>query len=575
MANTFDFGAFNKKTAVIPIILCFLLYAVDLMMGFQGIPISSFQKFPSFLASTGRVILAFLGAGVLIYYLFKIKNAAPATIVTFSITLFLALCILFFGGGKTIPHLLGLVFIFITLEDGTSWEAKSVWFSILLIYDFIIQSAINLSAYGVSQGTLIFVFPLYGIYAFSRAASYEYYPFLKGFYTVFAAGLILAAPLYTLEKISVYNQMKTMDPDMIKNGVQGYFGKVFTNIGMTFSTMGSGFVQLFNTSAYAPSGNQEEVEDPQGVFLKELEGGDIRFSEGSPVYVFARLEAKVLDKPIDVTITCNTSIETDTGIEEIRGIVDEESKAEYMTVPVFSGVERTVPCIFSQNTGNPLKEGSYDIKYYAKFDFAADSRLKIYMMERNRLINDFVLLQDKGLEPTKENVLLELYDIKDTTPVSIFTSGPLELDIGTEKVPWDLALTNNIRPSIGVAMKNIWESNAKIESINTIYLKVPDTMTLTGADCLGIPLAKEPSNSPQAEAGYNVYSLKPGWTDIKDYVGLKCPITIATGTLDNVPVTTRFLKAHVDYTYLLEESTSLDVDPALITGDPQEAIENS
>jgi hypothetical protein len=271
------------------------------------------------------------------------------------------------------------------------------------------------------------------------------------------------------------------------------------------------------------------------------------------------LEAKTLEKPMNIKVSCNTTVEENDTEIEIMGIVNEDNQATEIEVPVFSGVERNIPCLFEN-----LSAGDYDIEFKAEFVFAADSTHKIYMMERERMLNDFRVLDDKGIESTKENILSQIYDIQDTNPESIYTTGPIELAIGTDKVPWDLAATNNVKPLFGLTIKNIWEDGGKIEKINAIYFKVPQPMTIQKNTCTGIPLDVMSSQDVQEkEGGYTVYKLDPKIEDIKDEATIGCYLVVDNTALDPAPVTTRYLKAHADYTYILSKKVTIEVEAPL------------
>jgi len=86
MVDIQSLSSFNKKTAIIPFVLCVLLYLIDwLVIGFVGIPISSFKSFPNFLVISGRVIGVLIVAGLLVYALVN-KNVNRKSVLIFSLT---------------------------------------------------------------------------------------------------------------------------------------------------------------------------------------------------------------------------------------------------------------------------------------------------------------------------------------------------------------------------------------------------------------------------------------------------------------------------------------------------------
>ena len=304
----------------------------------------------------------------------------------------------------------------------------------------------------------------------------------------------------------------------------------------------------FNYDYY--SGDQEKVEIPQGVYLKELERGDLIYRPGSPIYVWARLEAKTLDEKITADISCKTEDENEV---EIFGQIDEP------TVTILTGVERSIPCEFAN-----LDEGDYEIKFTADFNFGADARKKVYLMDRERMINDFEVLIDRGLKPSKEDVLRELYDIQDTEPESIVTSGPISVAIATDSVPWDIGESYNFKPLFGVTIENIWQDGGTVKKITKIEFMVPEDMEIEDCD------QEVDTNNFDTESEFKIYKVDPDSEliqDIEDYVTINCRMNVDHDNLDNTPVTTRFLKVHVDYEYVLEEEIDIEVEGYGLEGD--------
>ncbi|MFH2020808.1 MAG: hypothetical protein ABIJ34_05305 [archaeon] len=471
------------------------------------------------------------------------------------------------GGYRTILHIIFPMLIIGSLPE--SEIAKDDRIKTLIgwyLLDFLTPGIA--SAFLPKEFALVFgnslVIPYWVIFASMHAYNLSN----NGFYYLILGIIVFMSALNFMSSLNVYN----LSQNNINEVRQGFFNvaaKSWETVTNMFNQATNSFTQLFNQSYY--DGTPEQTEKPQGLYLKEMDRGDIDFRTDYPVYLWARLEANTLDQEIEASVICYTEVEDDFGTRIIKGIVDEDSKSTEMRLSVINGVERSIPCIFEN-----LPEGSYDVYYNATFTFSTEARKKIYMMNRDRLLSDLDLLHNKGKDPKIEDVLSELYDITDTDPTSIYTTGPIQLAIGTDKVPWDIGERNNIKPLFGVTVSNMWHTGGKIAHIDNLYLKIPDSFSFTSLErSCTFPITE---TSEQSELGYRIYKVAntKELSDVKDYVTINCHMTIDQArSLDPLPVTTRSLKTRVDYTYLMQEEISIDVNPGFLSDDAQEIIARS
>jgi hypothetical protein len=353
--------------------------------------------------------------------------------------------------------------------------------------------------------------------------------------------------------------IQTEDPAEIVRGALGFyktvFGKLFDNFSERTGAGIHGFFQLFNTSSYITTpGQTEEVEEPQGLTIKELEQGDRIFREGSSVYTTSMLEAKTLDKPIEAYVICYTELEDEYGESYIEyGKINSREGSVKFTIISFS--QHTIRCSF-----DTLPKGKYEIVFNASFDFGSEISKKIYLMDRQRLENDRISLENKGKDPSSSNVLRELYDIQDIDPVPIYTSGPVELGIGTDNLPIDIARGEIRQAQFSVSAENEWSRGGKISKFNNIYLKIPDTFWFSSlTDSCDLKIS---STNEQNEQGYRTYKLEldERFSNIKNKVGVSCILDMDSNSLDySKPVTTRFLKSYVEYNYVMQQKVNVDV----------------
>jgi len=408
------------------------------------------------------------------------------------------------------------------------------------------------------------------IYVIFEAYSYESSKVLRLIYNILIIFFIGSVLITVIDGIHIYNIVQTSSPDEIIEDITHFWSGTATSFGDGLKNAGHGFIQLFNTSQYYNTydSTQETTEQEQGLYLEEIERGDFEYTTESPVHLWARLVARTLDDEITARVTCYAETENiyDDNII-IEGIVDEETSATELEISIFSGVERTIPCIFDEDEySNGLTEdGDYEIIYNTTFNFASDSRKKIYMMGRERMLNDLDLLAEKGKEPSPENVLTELYDIQDTDPESVYTTGPIILAIGTNKLPWDIGDKHNIKPLFGVTVENSWSSGGEIASIDNLYFKMPDSFKFINLEkSCTVPVEE---TTEQSESGFKVYKIKEPINNIEDFVTINCHMSIEPDeALDPVPVTSRFLRARAEYTYNLQKKISIEVEEKDLPG---------
>jgi hypothetical protein len=564
MVNTVDNA---RNNGLMGFFLAVLMLFIDLFIAPLAYTGMNYAHPFSYYISFARASIGFFVPLVLAVIAFFVITSKGMTkqkallIVSFA---FLFVFIMVYGGiAHTAVHLIIPILILITYPREVFTDEdilKSLFFMYLL--DFFCNGLLTTGIIG----KWTFPFPLPWWLFFTIIVGYKFSPSGAAVWIYWISIIIIIGLLlfYYVQSVSFLNNAKG-DVASYRKGIVYFLSESISNAGNVFSSSWNSFYQQTFNQTTSYSGTQEESK--QGVFLKATDRGDLKYKESMPVYVSATLEAKTIEKSMNVRISCKTTYEENGEDVEFIGIVDEDNKGTEkgteITVPVFNGVERNIPCLFEN-----LSAGSYDIEFDAKFDFAADSTQKIYMMDRERMLNDFRVLDDKGAEPTKENILSMIYDIQDTNPESIYTGGPLELAIGTDKVPWDLAEENNVKPLFGLSFKNLWMDGGKIEKVNAIYFKVPKPMTIQKNTCTGIPLEIVNSQDIQEnEAGYTVYKLDPKVEDISEEATIGCYIIVDSSALDPTPVTTRYLKAHADYSYVLTEKISIEVESSQLSGE--------
>ncbi len=559
------------QSAIVPVLLSILLYLIDIVMGFGGLHIGYIRNnLLTFWQTSGLAIVS-ITAGVLSHYLLmRHGNFDKREAILFGIFTALFLFILFIGGRFLIIHLaLVAVIVYLLKSPNMDTKAKLSFIITFYIIDFFLVGILN-SYLKRPNPDLYFVIPFFQIFVLTKALEYESNKFFRTLYQLSIATVVIAATFQGIYDVNIYNAAVKESPEYIKQNIVEFYTTGFKNFGNFVAEITFGVTTLFNVSQYTYTGQQEQTQNPQGIFIEPLEPGHI-FTEGMPVYAWALLEARTLDDPITALISCKTERKTQYGDQEIMGIADPDQ------LLVIKGAERSISCEFP-----PLPEDSYNIIFNAQFNFSADARKKIYLMDRDRMLDDLRLLRQKGIEPARDTLLRELYDITDTDPELIYTSGPIAIGMKTDNVPWDVgrASQSPLKPLFGVTITNYWPKGGRIKRINNLYFKIPDEMNLLTELC--DPNTPMDETSEESEPGYKVYKLNTEeliatrgeeiLIDIDEFRTFNCRIEVDENSLDNIPVTTRFLKVHVDYDYVLEEELDIDVERLELGEDAQDIL---
>jgi len=582
-----DYVSGSKKTAFIPFLLVVGLWIIDLLTGLdKGIVFTDFIGNISMVWRTSLFDIIKIGLGVGTIILLtsfghirrKQENFIESWVFYIAIII-ISLILIVVGGYHAIIHLLFLWAIFHTLNhDKESYKQELV---MTLIFTFIDLFGYNLllSLFNLKSNLryIRYILPINMIYVIGEGLSIESNKLLRTIYLLLIFIFIGGFVVTIADGLYIKSIVNTASPAELAEGIGHFWTGFYEDFSIGFKNAGHGFIQLFNTSQYYNTydSTQETTEQEQGLYLEEIERGDFEYTTDSPVHLWARLVARTLEDEITAYVTCYA--ETQTIYDDdiiIEGVVDEETSATELEISIFSGVERTIPCIFDEDEyGNGLtEEGDYEIIYNTTFNFASDSRKKIYMMDRDRMLNDLDLLAEKGQDPSPENVLTELYDIQDTDPESVYTSGPIMLAIGTNKLPWDIGDKHNIKPLFGVTVENSWEKGGEISSIDGLYFIMPAAFRFINLEkSCTVPVELVTENSDIKE-----YRTKKPINNIEDFVTINCHMSIDPDeALDSVPVTSRFLKARAEYTYNLQEKISIEVEEKDLPGVCCESISDT
>ncbi len=228
-----------------------------------------------------------------------------------------------------------------------------------------------------------------------------------------------------------------------------------------------------------------------GVYFTNIRAADPRFYTDEPITVWSSIRSKTYKDPVIINFSCyrwkdNNRIYADRTVPEIR-------------FPIFQLEEIDTECTFlpskEDDKSKKYTAGGNTVTLSAQYNFATDSYLKAYFIDRDR----FKSYSREAIDPLTE------LGIKDKTPASVSTNGPVELGIGAGPlvpVSQDYA----VKPVVGITLTNrkgisdkdkriIQKWDGKIKNITELVLLTPPGITLGTQEELDT--CRLPTNNPE------------------------------------------------------------------------------
>ena len=293
-----------------------------------------------------------------------------------------------------------------------------------------------------------------------------------------------------------------------------------------------------------------------GLTIDPLKTTQASFATTDKVGVFTTLKAQTIDKPLAVSVACsakngNTPVAV-TDPPNIKVTPDTSTKPLDMS----ADESQDIDCQIEPNT---FTVGRDTVTIEAKFDMTTLSYLKTYFMDKKRLRE----LRDAKIDPYTQ------YGITDRNPVSIYTSGPVSVAMGFSTPPIGIDQTaEEFVGTLGISLKNEWPGVLK--DVKQVVLIVPKGITITSLTGTGTIVASSCDKMGATDwcddVSSNVYeitqlSLPLGQIATGDAITLRAQVRIASsdyeGLLGATPISTKYFKAAVDYTYSLPKETTL------------------
>jgi hypothetical protein len=306
-----------------------------------------------------------------------------------------------------------------------------------------------------------------------------------------------------------------------------FVGKgVSSVIGTTEKNIGNAFNQAVAQATGQPyDGNQESQ---VGIYVDNVKPLESQYTNISRVFVEARVYAKSVKEPISVNVICY-----------IEGV-----KQGIVNPPVLNDMqdndENTIDCDLGQ-----LKEGTYEAKVRADFDFETSSDIEY----------TFVSQAVKSDQYTQLGI--------DEQTVATYTGGPVALGLPSLHQPLrvDAGQGNNQISSypFGVSLENKWMQGKVVKGLK-YTLNVPDEVTLI--DC-SRDVATYTHELQQDGVTYrNIYLFSINTTnaqDVFDAVTCRMKFNDVKTLLGNDFKSVKTFTARATYEYEVEGSTTITV----------------
>lgn len=542
----------------VPFLLAFILLIVELSSGYTNWSLS-WEQIIQVWKISGLDWLVLAGGLSLLIIIgtlhFEDFKETIQDSVLYTIMIFVLLFFSFTGGPLAMIHVAVTFFIFLTFPlNDKSFKTLLELTTIFCLIDFVGYG--TLAAIFKSNKNIFLLHYLANpnlIFVAVQGLNFQQPGFFRGILLLFITAMVLSFVFVVVDTATYYGALNQASPQELSKGIKHFYEGSFDNFLVFMSSTSHGFTQLFNMSSYGNSGTQETTEEPQGLYLKALDQGDRPFRTGSSIYATSMLEARTLENPIEAYVTCYTEVEDELGEDVVSmGKINGNTAPVKFTIISFS--QHTLRCSF-----DTLPPGDYKIIFNASFDFASEIRKKIYLIDRQRLMNDQINLENKGQDSSSRNVLTILYDITDTDPKPIYTSGPIKLGIGTDNLPIDIGQGEIRQTQFSVSAENDWSRGGKISSFKNVYLKIPDTFSFSNPlESCDLPIAL---TNEQYETEYKTYKVEMDdrFSNIRKNIGVSCIMDIASNSLDPTPITTRYLKSYIVYNYVMQEDVEVEV----------------
>ncbi len=324
----------------------------------------------------------------------------------------------------------------------------------------------------------------------------------------------------------------------------------------TFAGAWIGLKGLYNATVSYKTQKQQELQalgfyegqvdskskEQLGVYFGELKSLKQEYASGEFIDIFTTLSAQTLDKPLDISLSCE-------GPGGAKGEITPESQ---LHVEMFD--QPSIDCMIKQGFAvNKGASESKTITLSADFKFSTMSYLRSYFMELEKLRT----LRRMSIEP------LSQYGITDRNPKAVSTSGPVLIGMSlSESLPIGIDSKGRQLLTLGITLSNKW--TGKLKNITKIVLVLPKGIVLdsilpvnkfTAGDCLEIEGCDAKAQNVYVINGISLPFEEASYTTIRALLKVESPGSL----LGVAPLSIKSIWAIADYDYTLQKAKTITV----------------
>lgn len=313
---------------------------------------------------------------------------------------------------------------------------------------------------------------------------------------------------------------------------------IFANIGKSWNQY-----LIYASGGYYQGTVEQNQNTPLGVYIDQLKSTNPKFYEKETVSVYAMLHGKTLalekGKKLEIKMNCEN--------DKDKSRISELSRE---TITIYGSGEEVVDCMFPGG----FDAGAVKITLSASFDFTTMGYLKTYFIDKQKY-EDF---QKSGIDVFKHYGLEE-------NPSAIYTNGPIMLGIRTRSPPIAIKEDSSENILVGITIENQWSGT--VDEIKEITVEIPEGLKIN-KDC-------EYLREGETKEGYVQYNLvkfpSASLSDIfsnklsvETFRSIWCYAKITDDGVDKLlgttPVSTKYIRATVKYSYTVKKDITVDVE---------------
>ncbi|MBD3310705.1 hypothetical protein GF351_05810 [Candidatus Woesearchaeota archaeon] len=231
------------------------------------------------------------------------------------------------------------------------------------------------------------------------------------------------------ERISMEQRSIAMN---LWQGTKGFFTTSYARMLGTYNQT----VQYARGDYYTGQVDSK-AQEKLGVYLEEVESADPEVRTDEPITIYGKLEAKTLDEPINVTVTCSSE-----GVPPASIYPDKDLMVDYETTEYLN-------CYFERGT---FSEGDRKFTFNVDFNFVTTAYMQTYLMDRINLR----YLKDIDTDPFTN------YDMQRPSSTQAKNSaGPVSIGMGPNEPPMGIYEDRDTRFTLDIDLANTWDGEVK------------------------------------------------------------------------------------------------------------------